>query len=172
MNENRPSSLPVLPVNLAFIPLVEGHRVLYGETTRATRTSPRCREDPVGLFKDMKNLKDQTKGYKRPGLRESIHMASEAMTQVNEQQAQASELLTTGVDGTATVTQIMHTGKTVNYMPEVQMEMQVSVGGGAPEAVQHVQVISPTSIPQIQPGMTVPVKVDAADSAKIYLMVG
>ena len=30
----------------------------------------------MGLFKDMKNLKDQTKGYKRPGLRDSIHAAS------------------------------------------------------------------------------------------------
>jgi hypothetical protein len=125
----------------------------------------------MGLFKDMKNLKEQTKGYKRPGLRESIHAASEAMTQVNEQQAQAGELMTSGIDGQATITQIMHTGKTVNYMPEVAMEMQVSVGGGAPEAVKHVQVISPTSIPQIQPGMTVPVKVDASDHSKVFVMV-
>jgi hypothetical protein len=125
----------------------------------------------MGLFKDMKNLKDQTKGYKRPGLRESIHMASEAMTQVNEQQAQMSELMTSGVDGQATVTQIMHTGKTVNYMPEVSMDVQVSVGGGAPQPVKHVQVISPTSIPQIQPGMTVPVKVDPQDHSKIWVMV-
>ncbi|HEY7874740.1 MAG TPA: hypothetical protein VIG64_06420 [Actinomycetota bacterium] len=125
----------------------------------------------MGLFKDMKNLKDQTKGYKRPGLRESIHMASEAMTQVNEQQAQMSELLTSGVDGQATVTQIMHTGKTVNYMPEVAMDVQVSVAGGAPQPVKHTQVISPTSIPQIQPGMTVPVKVDPMDHSKIWVMV-
>lgn len=125
----------------------------------------------MGLFKDMKNLKDQTKGYKRPGLRDSIHMASEAMTQVNEQQAQMSELMTSGVDGQATVTQIMHTGKTVNYMPEVAMDVQVSVGGGAPQAIKHVQVISPTSIPQIQPGMTVPVKVDPQDHSKIWVMV-
>jgi hypothetical protein len=125
----------------------------------------------MGLFKDMKNLKDQTKGYKRPGLRESIHSASEAMTQLNEQQTQANELLTTGVDGQATITQIMHTGKTVNYMPEVAMDVQVSVGGGAPQAVKHTQVISPTSIPQIQPGMTVPVKVDPQDHSKIFVMV-
>jgi hypothetical protein len=125
----------------------------------------------MGLFKDMKNLKEQTKGYKRPGLKESIHMASEAMTQVNEQQAQMSELMTSGVDGQATVTQIMHTGKTVNYMPEVAMDVQVSVAGSAPQAVKHVQVISPTSIPQIQPGMTVPVKVDPQDHSKIFVMV-
>jgi hypothetical protein len=125
----------------------------------------------MGLFKDMKNLKDQTKGYKRPGLRESIHAASEAMTQLNDQQTQANELLTTGVDGQATITQIMHTGKTVNYMPEVAMDVQVSVGGGAPTPVKHTQVISPTSIPQIQPGMTVPVKVDPQDHSKIFVMV-
>lgn len=125
----------------------------------------------MGLFKDMKNLKDQTKGYKRPGLRESIHMASEAMTQLNEQQTQTNELLTSGVDGQATITQIMHTGKTVNYMPEVAMDVQVSVAGGPPQAVKHTQVISPTSIPQIQPGMTVPVKVDPQDHSKIFVMV-
>jgi len=125
----------------------------------------------MGLFKDMKNLKDQTKGYKRPGLRDSIHAASEAMTQLNEQQTQANELMTTGVDGQATITQIMHTGKTVNYMPEVAMDVQVSVGGSAPTAVKHTQVISPTSIPQIQPGMTVPVKVGPQDHSKIFVMV-
>jgi hypothetical protein len=125
----------------------------------------------MGLFKDIKNIKDQTKGYKRPSIREGLHTASEALTAVNEQQAQASELMTSGVDGQATITQIMHTGKTVNYMPEVQMMVQVSVGGGAPEAVTHTQVISPTSIPQIQPGMTVPVKVDAQDHTKIFVLV-
>ena len=125
----------------------------------------------MGLFKDMKNLKEQTKGYKRPSLREGIHAASEALTQVNEQQAQASALMTSGLDGQATISQIQHTGKTVNYMPEVAFEMQVTVAGGAPEPVSHVQVISPTSIPQVQPGMTVPVKVDAQDHSKVFLMV-
>jgi hypothetical protein len=125
----------------------------------------------VGLFKDIKNIKDQTKGYKRPSLREGLHSASEALTDFNQQQAQSSELLTSGVDGQATITQIQHTGKTVNYMPEVEMIMQVTVAGGAPEAVTHRQVISPTSIPQIQPGMTVPVKVDGADHTKVFVVV-
>lgn len=125
----------------------------------------------MGLFKDIKNIKDQTKGYKRPSLREGLHSASEALTNLNQQQAQASELLTSGVDGQATIGQIQHTGKTVNYMPEVAFDMQVSVAGGAPEAVHHVQVISPTSIPQVQPGMTVPVKVDPQDHSKVYLLV-
>lgn len=125
----------------------------------------------MGLFKDMKNIKDQTKGYKRPGIRESLHSASEALTDLNQQQAQSSELMTSGVDGQATITQIQSTGKTVNYMPEVEMIMQVSVAGGAPEAVTHRQVISPTSIPQIQPGMTVPVKVDPTDHSKVFVLV-
>jgi hypothetical protein len=125
----------------------------------------------MGLFKDMKNLKDQTKGYKRPGLRESIHTASEALTAVNEQQAQANELMTSGVDAQATITQIQHTGKTVNYMPEIAFDMQVTVGGGSAETFKHVQVISPVAIPQIQPGMTVPVKVDPMDHSKIFVMV-
>jgi hypothetical protein len=125
----------------------------------------------MGLFKDIKNIKDQTKGYKRPSMREGIHAASEALSELNEQQAQANELLTGGVDGQATITMIQATGKTVNYMPEVAFEMQVSVGGGAPEPVSHVQVISPTAMPQIQPGMTVPVKVDAQDHSKVYVMV-
>lgn len=125
----------------------------------------------MGLFKDIKNIKDQTKGYKRPSLREGLHTASEALTQLNEQQAQMGELMTNGVDATATIGQIQTTGKTVNYMPEVAFEMQVSVAGGAPEAVHHVQVIQPTSIPQVQPGMTVPAKVDPTDHSKVYLLV-
>jgi hypothetical protein len=125
----------------------------------------------VGLFKDMKNLKDQSKGYKRPGIRESIHAASDALTQLNDQQALTSELMTSGIDAQATITQLQSTGKTVNYMPEVEMIMQVTVAGGAPEAVTHRQVVAPTSIPQIQPGMTVPVKVDAMDHSKIFVVV-
>ena len=125
----------------------------------------------MGFFKELKGLKEQTKGYKRPGLVDSMKQANEALSDLNQQQEQASEVLSNGVDAQATITQIMHTGKTVNMMPEIQFEMQVSVGGHAPVAVQHVQTISPTSIPQIQPGMTVPVKVDPSDSSKVFVMV-
>ena len=125
----------------------------------------------MGFFKELKDLKENTKGYKRPGLVDSMKQANQAMSDLNQQQVVASELLTTGVDGQATIGQIMHTGKTVNMMPEISFDMQVSVAGGAPVQVHHVQVISPVSIPQIQPGMTVPVKVDPNDPNKVHVMV-
>jgi hypothetical protein len=125
----------------------------------------------MGFFKELKDMKENTKGYKRPGLVDSMKQANQAIADVNQQQATASELLTTGVDGTATIGQIMHTGKTVNMMPEISFEMTVSVGGASPVSVQHVQTISPVSIPQIQPGMTVPVKVDPNDPNKVFITV-
>jgi hypothetical protein len=125
----------------------------------------------VGFFKELKDLKDQTKGYKRPGLVDSMKQANAAISDLNQQQETAGELLSSGVDGQATISQIMPTGKTVNMMPEIQFDMQVTVGGHSPVQVQHVQTIAPTSIPQIQPGMTVPVKVDPNDSTKVFLMV-
>jgi hypothetical protein len=100
-----------------------------------------------------------------------MKQANAAISDLNQQQETAGELLSSGVDGQATISQIMPTGKTVNMMPEIQFDMQVSVGGHSPVQVQHVQTIAPTSIPQIQPGMTVPVKVDPNDSTKVFLMV-
>jgi hypothetical protein len=132
----------------------------------------------MGFFKEMKDLNKQSKemqketGYKRPSITEAMRQGNAAIAGVREQQATAQNLMASGLDGQATISQLRSTGKTVNYMPEVELDMSVTVGGASAYDAHCTQVVAPTSIPQIQPGMTVPVKVDPANSAQIYLMVG
>lgn len=132
----------------------------------------------MGFFKELKDLNKQSKeiqketGYKRPSFTQAMRQANQTISDVREQQSTAQNLLANGMDGTATISQLRSTGKTINYMPEVELDMMVTVGGGAPYEAHCTQVVAPTSIPQIQPGMTVPVKVDSANSAQVYLMVG
>jgi hypothetical protein len=129
----------------------------------------------MGFFKELKDLKknadELTKGQKRPSLMDGMKQANQAMEDLQGQQQSAQHLMTNGVDATATVQSLMSTGKTVNMMPEIQFVLDVSVGGGAPYSVTHSQVVSPVSIPMVQMGMTVPVKVDPADQQQVYLLV-
>jgi hypothetical protein len=126
----------------------------------------------VGLFKDMKKLNQEAKKHPRPKLRDALHQGVEAIDGYNAQQSAAQDLMTGGVDGQATIKMIQATGSMVNNFPEVSFQMDVSVGGGSPYAVQHAQVVSPVSLPALQPGMTVPIKVSGEDPQKVWLMVG
>jgi hypothetical protein len=56
----------------------------------------------------------------------------------------------------------------VNMQPEIQFQMTVDVNGQTSEAT-HNQVVPPTIIPQLQPGATVPVKVDPNDHSQLMI---
>jgi hypothetical protein len=128
----------------------------------------------MGFFKELKDLKknadELTGGQKRPSMLEGMKQANQAMEDLQAQQQSASHLMTSGVDSTATVQSLMSTGKTVNMMPEIQFVLTVNTAAG-PVTVNHAQVVSPVSIPMVQQGMTVPVKVDPNDHNQVYLMV-
>ena len=101
-------------------------------------------------------------------MKDGVAQANEMMQQVQTDQALAEKLANEGVDGTATIQQILSTGKTVNMQPEIQFQMTVNVNGSTSE-VTHLQVVPPTIIPQVQPGATVPVKVDPNDHSQLMI---
>lgn len=129
----------------------------------------------MGFFKEMKDLKKNADAIapkqKRPGFTDMMKQANAAMQDVQTMQTQATELMTTGEDGTATVSFIQATGTMINNFPEIEFKLQVSKGGGSAYEVTHRQVVSPVSIPALQPGATVAVKVDPADQNRVYLVV-
>lgn len=128
----------------------------------------------MGMFKDMRDLTKAGKQMQKERggsfqmMKDGLAQANEAVQQVQEDQALAEKLANEGVDGTATIGQMVATGKQVNMQPELQFQLTVDVNGTQSE-VTHTQVVSPAIIGQLQPGATVPVKVDPNDHSQLMI---
>jgi hypothetical protein len=128
----------------------------------------------MGMFKDMRDLSKAGKQVKKERggtlgmMKDGLAQANEAMQQVQADQQLAEKLANEGVDGTATIGQMVATGKQVNMQPELQFQLTVDVNGSQSE-VTHTQVVSPAVIGQLQPGATVPVKVDPNDHSQLMI---
>ena len=57
----------------------------------------------------------------------------------------------------------------VNHKPQVRIGLQVNPPNGAPYQTEATMVISYLMIPQVQPGLTVPVKIDPKDPANVAI---
>jgi hypothetical protein len=128
----------------------------------------------MGMFKDLRDLnkagkqmqKEQGGSFKM--MKDGLAQANQMVQQVQADQALAERLANEGVDGTATIQQMVATGKTVNMQPELQFQMTVDVNGSVSD-VTHTQVVSPAIIGQLQPGAQVPVKVDPNDHTQLMI---
>jgi hypothetical protein len=138
----------------------------------------------MGMFKDIKKLKDQGKQINdaqgRPtsmmgmlkDMPNQINQATQAVDdamalQADMQRQQA--LLTTGTPGRATINNFTDTGTLVNYNPQVVLDLEVAVEGKDPYAAQLT-----TSVPQIYPSKLTPggnlgVRVDPADPSSMAI---
>jgi hypothetical protein len=101
-------------------------------------------------------------------MKDGLAQANQAVQEVQGNQELAEKLANEGVDGTATIIQMVATGRTINMQPELQFQMTVDVGGNV-STVNHVQVVSPAIIGQLQPGAQVPVKVDPSDHSQLMI---
>ena len=79
---------------------------------------------------------------------------------MHRQAETAQRLLSSGREGTATVTALRDTGVSINDNPQVELDLDVAVEGMPVYPVTHRQVISRLAIAGFQPGATVPVRVD------------
>jgi hypothetical protein len=124
------------------------------------------------MFKDLRDMSKMGKemGGERPSMKEGIAQAKEALQDVQETQAKQQKLMQSGVQGQATIKELRDTGKLVNHMPELEMDLEVTIAGKDPYLVAHKQVIAHASLGGMQPGATVPVRVDPDDPA--MLMIG
>jgi hypothetical protein len=128
----------------------------------------------MGMFKDMRDLSKAGKQMKKERggslqmMKDGLAQANEAVQEVQGNQELAERLANEGVDGTATIGQMVATGRTINMQPELQFQMTVDVNGSQSE-VTHVQVVSPAIIGQLQPGAQVPVKVDPNDHSQLMI---
>jgi hypothetical protein len=128
----------------------------------------------MGMFKDMRDLSKAGKQMKKERggslkmMKDGLAQANQAVQEVQSNQELAERLANEGVDGTATIQQMMATGRNINMQPELQFQMTVDVNGSQSD-VTHTQVVSPAIIGQLQPGATVPVKVDPNDHSQLLI---
>jgi hypothetical protein len=128
----------------------------------------------MGMFKDMRDLSKAGKDMKKERggslkmMKDGLAQANQAVQQVQGDQELAERLANEGVDGTATIIQMVATGQTINMQPQLQFQMSVDVNGSV-STVTHTQVVSPAIIGQLQPGAQVPVKVDPSDHSKLMI---
>jgi hypothetical protein len=84
------------------------------------------------------------------------------------QQAAASRaILLNGVPATAKVLQLMDTGTTVNDNPMARLLLEVQMQNQAPYHAQVQMLVPRLKLAQLQPGMSVMVKVDPGDPSKV-----
>ena len=86
-----------------------------------------------------------------------------------KRQAATAKLMQTGEAAQGQILSIQETGTRINDQPEVAVALMVMRPGQAPYQVQTTVVVSMLMIPRLQPGMTVPVKVDPMNPQSVAI---
>lgn len=138
----------------------------------------------MGMFKDLKKLKDQGKEIGEQTGRPTsmmgmlkdtpnmLHQATEAVDDAMAMQAdmqQQQALLTSGTPGKATIKGFTDTGALVNFNPQVVLDLSVEVGGNPAYDVQVLTSVPQVMLGRLQPGGAVGVKVDPSNPASLAI---
>ena len=99
-------------------------------------------------LKDLKDINDMSKQYKRPSMLEGLAQAKDALAGIQETQ----RVTATGVAGTARVLGVSDTGATLNDHPVCEVQLEVTVPGQGPYATTIKQSIPRMQAPMLQPG--------------------
>lgn len=147
----------------------------------------------MGMFRDMKDafgvirsdelkeLKKKADAQPKVSMMDGVKLANQAMDSAQEMQAAMGHsglsadpmanmaTMAGGLMGTATVTALTETGTMMNNAPVVELDLQVTVGGGEPYPVKHRQLIAHSALPSFQPGKSFSVRVDQNDPTKLII---
>ena len=141
----------------------------------------------MGIFKDLKDtasgLSDLTKagkemrqgqgtggGFGLGGMAKMVTDANTMVQDVQAQQAKATRLMSVGLVGQGVIKAIRDTGVQVNYQPQFEIDLEVTLPDREPYTATITQVVAMSVLPQFQPGAVMPVRVDPADPT--VLMIG
>jgi len=138
----------------------------------------------MGLFKDLKKMKDQGKEMAEKSGRptsmlgmlkqmpDDIANASAVMDDamaLQENMAKEQQILATGTPGRATIKGLQDTGTIINNAPAVVLDLEVAVEGKAPYAVRLQQAVPQIYLARCQPGASIAVKVDGVDPSGVAI---
>ena len=88
---------------------------------------------------------------------------------VNRGASSTEQVLAAGVAGTATITGVTQTGMYLNEQPRIKMDLLVQLPGQAPYAAEHTEFVPLILLSRVQPGATLPVKVNPAQPQKVVV---
>jgi len=88
---------------------------------------------------------------------------------INRGAGATDDVLATGVSGTATLTGVTQTGMYLNEQPRIKMDMLVQLPGQTPYAAEHSEFVPLILLSRVQPGATLPVKVNPAQPGKVVI---
>jgi hypothetical protein len=124
----------------------------------------------MGMFKDMFKLTREAQELKRntptPSMGEMVGQMREQVESMNAQQADAGELLAEGVPGKAIIRE-MGTPERGAAWFNLTLDLEVHPRNREPYRVANEYLV-PAAVP-LAPGVELPVKIDAADPAKIAI---
>jgi len=123
----------------------------------------------MGMFKDLRDLHKASKQFERPTLREGLAQANEAVQAYQAGAQNDARVAEVGVMGTATVKELRPTGRYINQMPEMELDLTVDVNGFQSE-VTHTSAISPAILPRLVPGGSLTIKADPEDHSQLILI--
>ena len=138
----------------------------------------------MGMFKDIKKLKDQGKEIGaqtgRPTsmlgmLKDTpnqLHRATAAVDDAMALQAEMQkqqQLLATGAVGRATIKNFTDTGTLVNFNPQVVLDLEVAVDGQTPYDAQLSTAVPQIYLSRLQAGGSIGVRVDPGDPSSIAI---
>lgn len=138
----------------------------------------------MGMFKDLKKLRDQGKEASEKAGRPStivgsiknmpndLKTATDALDgamALQEDMQKQQLLLSTGIPGTATIKAVTATGVVVNYNPQVVLDVDVAVDGGDTFAAQVTTAVPQIQLGILQLGKKVGVRVDPSDQSNITI---
>ncbi len=133
----------------------------------------------MGFFKDLKQLQDTARDMTPPqyrgvtggfrAMKDGVAQANQTLGDLSAESQKAQYLMAAGQAGQATIAAIRQTGTMVNYNPECELDLQVTVNGSAPYPVTHRQVVAQVALPSFQPGATVPVRVDPTNPQSLIV---
>lgn len=99
-----------------------------------------------------------------------VSPALKSAKQMMDTQTKANVLRSSGIAAQATVVAVQPTGKMMNYSPVVGMTLDVTPPqGGDTYQVQIEQLVAQVNIPRVQPGATVPVKLNPSNPNDLVL---
>ncbi len=82
---------------------------------------------------------------------------------------QSAQIRQNGIAATAQINQLSDTGMTINDSPQVALVLTVQSPHHGTYQVQTKALISRLAIPRVQPGATVPVKIDPTNPQNVVL---
>jgi hypothetical protein len=88
---------------------------------------------------------------------------------INRGAGATDDVLATGVSGTATLTGVTQTGMYLNEQPRIKMDMLVQLPGQTPYAAEHSEFVPLILLSRVQPGATLPVKVNPTQPGKVVI---